>query len=179
MKILEGLQLETDEYCQALERFLQRYDLFQLILQPIDHIAIETADSVSFETFLKRVGTFASSLEYFNDGGRRIASAVLSKSILCGRFGTTDTLEIMEPRPHKVGKDRVGFEHVEFYHHDLDAIRSALQQRGVEFISEENDFHKTVVCVINDLHQEIKFTSSRLLETLKLERDRGLLVQLK
>src|SRR5690349_1913904 len=102
------------EYASALERFRKESDLPEEWFAVPDHLAIKCADPADYERTVQEWLSYADSLSYARLNNRRLASANLSEPILVGVNGQVTWVEIMEPRPEKVGKDPVGIDHMEF-----------------------------------------------------------------
>lgn len=179
MEPLLELQQAAETYTNELSHFLHSYNLGRFITGQVDHMAIKMADTRAYEDYLQKIESLCISLEYMNEGGRRLATALLNQSILFGDYGSTALLEIMEPRPQKIGNDLVGFEHTEFYYPNLKEVKDFLDKRGVVYEDYANPFHAAVACRVNPQNQEVKFTNAPLADSLRRERDGGLLTVIK
>jgi hypothetical protein len=145
-KFMNKLEGEIRDYSAELERYA-KHRLPETLLKKPDHIAIKAFDSPRFEELLEEVKReFSVSdkhivTEVLND--RRIATAFLAGPIAVGSFGEVKLLEIMEPRPEKVGEDKVGLDHFEFLVPNLaDAVmhirRSPIHENDYDVRSNSN-----------------------------------------
>lgn len=117
-----------------------------------DHIAVKCADTADYEATIQAfapVSRFISSIE---TGGRRLGTAQLLNKLSIGQLGRVSIVEIMEPRPEKVGASRVGVEHMEFYYPDFERaerfINDASSPDGETLpyeINLDNTAHQTLI----------------------------------
>jgi hypothetical protein len=84
-----------------------------------------------------------------------------------GDLGEVSWLEIMEPRPEKVGKDFVGLEHIEFYYPDFDEVREALDKYKVSYTQQNNPGHDWINIVLGEAGQEFKLNSRLLSDVVE------------
>ncbi|CAN5457855.1 hypothetical protein BH10PAT3_BH10PAT3_6850 [soil metagenome] len=101
--------------------------------------------------------------------GRRLATTQLTGTMLVGAFGEVSWVEIMEPRPAKVGKDVVGLEHMEFYYPHFDRITDVLKKNMISYEVQNNSGHAWVNIVLNNQRQELKLNDKSLGKTVQGE----------
>lgn len=168
-----SFQIQTDHYAASLADFIAKHELPDEWFLAPDHVAIKGENSAGFEDMLEQLRPMAVRMTVIEMDGRRLATAELKHSLSVRSFGVVDWVEIMEPRPEKVGKDVVGFEHMEFYNPDFDAIRSVLDDRGIKYEMQQNPGHKWVNIVINDSNQELKLNDRTLADVSAEELSNG------
>jgi predicted metalloenzyme YecM len=176
---LDQLQSEANTYTIDLENFLTANELIDLFAPPVDHLAVKLANTEEYESFIEYISIHASAINYIELNNRRIAYAHLIGEIQFGSLGATSYLEIMEPRPEKVGKDKVGFEHIEIINPNLDSIYQRVKAKNLQTEFYDNGFHKAVVLKIDDQGREIKFTDKPIKDVLMLEESQGRLKKIK
>ncbi len=125
-------------------------------------MAIKAEDTHQFDDYLGIFSPLSESMSYIEMNDRRLATAELINPLEFQTIGECRTLEIMEPRPEKVGMDIVGFEHIEMYHEPLEKIEETLKAKNIPYEFTSNPEHRALVVVINDKGQEIKFTDKSL-----------------
>jgi hypothetical protein len=133
----------------------------------------------AYEDFLSEITLSANSIEYIKINDRRIATAILNYKIQVGTLGQTSYLEIMEPRPEKVGKDKVGVDHIEIVNEDIDTVEQELKQKKIEYSRTNNGHHEAIILIIDKLGHEIKITNKSIEQVLQEESQQGLLVKIK
>lgn len=159
---LGELRRVTDVYFEKLKDFMSSHRLEDLLAPPVDYIAIKCADSRDYETYLYFIKSLTLKRSEVMLQGRRITNLVLISPISFGDLGETCCLEVIEPKPEKVGHDLAGFEHIEIYNPDLENVEAKLRDVGVTYERGGNEYHNTIVVKINEQGQEVKFTSVRL-----------------
>ncbi|HTE21430.1 MAG TPA: VOC family protein [Candidatus Limnocylindria bacterium] len=164
---------EAQKYVEGLRRFITVHELPGEWFGVADHVAVKGRDAADFEQLLKLFRPLAQQLTCIDMDGRRLATAWLKEPIAIGNFGSVEWVEIMEPRPEKVGKDVVGFEHMEFYFPDFVAIRAVLDHKGVKYEMEQNPGHQWVDIVINQTGQELKLNNRTLADVIPEELASG------
>lgn len=165
------------EYVQALERFRTEHGLPDNWFAAPDHAAIKCADSADYEAQLREWLPKAAQAQYVHLNGRRLASVLLSESLTAGDFGRVEWLEIMEPRPEKVGIDPVGVDHMEFVFGDFAAARGVLQAKGLGYEAQKNPNHQWLSIVAYG--HEFKLTNKSLAEVVAAELAAGAVTALK
>lgn len=170
MKHLEGLEA----YARDLEEFIDRFVLPEPWFAEPDHIAVKCVDAADFDQTLKTFKDDAEHISYVEMGGRRLATVKLISSISVASLGDVSLVEVMEPRPEKVGRDIVGFEHMEFYYPDFDDVREVLKSRNHPFEMQGNAGHEWVNIVINSRGQEVKLNNRTLADTVAHEANIGI-----
>lgn len=163
---LGSLQRNTVLYLISLRDFFYLHGIKHL-LGPIDHFAYKTANTEHFDYCFSCLEPICVRSHFVTMSNRRLATLELYKPINCEGLGETKLLELMEPRPEKVGKDFIGLEHAEIYHRNLGRIQKELEAQRVNYEVQENPSHRTVVFPINRVGQEIKFTDRSLGEIIK------------
>lgn len=171
--IISNLQKEATSYINSFRSFLIENSLSELLIPPVDHLAIKMKDAKEFEDLLLKINPLSSHISYTYMNNRKIAVAELINPISFGELGETNILEIMEPKPEKSGKDLVGFEHIEIYHPQFDEIEVELKAKNIAYEIKENKMHKSITLKINNNGQEIKYTNNRLKEIVKQELKLG------
>lgn len=172
----ELLQEHANAYFTKLVGFVEANNVADLLVVPVDHLAVKARDSLEYEELIKMIKPLSLELSYVEMDGRRLATAKLKTEVLFGDLGGSSFLELMEPRP---GKEGVGFcgldkglEHIEIFA-DLGKVRELLKRLGIIFEEQKNPNHKAVVLQINPEGQEVKFTDSRLGEIVAKQLQTG------
>ncbi len=165
MKHLEGLE----EYAHDLEEFIDALALPEEWFAVPDHVAIKCADSEHFDTVLEDFKADAEQISFIEMSDRRLATVSLISSISVASLGEVSLVEVMEPKPEKVGRDIVGFEHMEFYYPDFEEVREVLRSRNHPFEMQGNAGHAWVNVIINQQGQELKLNDLTLAETIAHE----------
>lgn len=162
------------EYEQSLTEFVGRYELPETWFSQIDHVAIKCADAADYEATVQQWLPQSQELSYVSLDYRRLASARLSGGVALGRFGHAQWLEIMEPRPEKLGADTVGIDHVEFYFRDFTEVQKELIEKGIKYTPQSNINHDWLSIVINDQGQELKINNRTLANIVAEEASTGI-----
>jgi len=170
---MPDFQAQAAAYAAALSDFFAKYELPPEWFAAPDHLAYKCADSTEFEAILWNVKSISKHLSYIELNNRRLAAAELKEPLKVSGFGEVDWLEIMEPRPERVGSDVIGLEHMEFYFPDFASIRRTLEEKVIAYKMEENPSHVWVNIVINDHGQELKLNNGRLGEVVAREVAEG------
>lgn len=176
--LLDYLVCEGRLYRESLQAFLISNKLEVYGTDPLDHIAIKAKDTVQYESLIELLLPVSLQGSFVSMDNRRIATVDLEKPL---RIGTSDVqcIEIMEPRPEKVGRDYVGFEHAEIYSSHIAKIEEYAKEKGISYEAYTNDSHHAIVFQINDKNQEIKFTDATHIDVLRIEKEHGKLQLLK
>lgn len=176
--------IETSLYRERLQSFVNINRLPARWFNHPDHIAFKSADADGYNELIEQ---FRPQSEHIYEAwidDRRLAAAKLlgTVSIDMGMAGTysdgrVDWVEIMEPRPEKVGQDFVGLEHSEFVSPiGIEPVRSVLENKLSQWAIESNESHRWISVKINDDGQELKITDTPLAtivaEQLKSHRQR-------
>lgn len=109
-----------------------------------DHIAFKAYDKEQYQAMMNATRGYSVRQTVCAQGGRVLGTTELSDPIGLGVFGEIDWVEIMEPRPEKVGKDPVGLDHVEFCFGDFDTVTRVLGLRAILFERQQNESHAWV-----------------------------------
>ena len=174
---LDSIQSAANNYTQSRSQFLESHDLDHP--QSADHLAIKVADSADYDAQLPQLLKMLSSAQYVNLNNRRICTGKLITPITLPGFSQTNFLEILEPRPSKVGTGVVGLEHVEFLVPDLDSVKSALVAKNILPEFHDNGHHRSLIVKFNNLGQELVYTNTPLEQVLVEEQKNGLITRLK
>lgn len=177
--ILRELEGSIESYLADLRSFMREHGVVDLLRGSVDHVAFKAADYAHYSAIVGGIVSKSRLSSFTRMDGRQIATIELVAPISLGELGETYFLEIMEPKPEKVGRDLVGFEHIEIYNPDFEGIMRALRESGVNFEDGGNDYHKTIVLKINEKGQEVKFTNGRLGEIVKRQTKDGISVLIK
>jgi hypothetical protein len=169
---ISKLPFELGDYAQKLSEFERRgNNLARRWLDEPDHVAIKAFNSRAYESLLAQV---EAQMEVDDNiivaelNERRIATAFLTGGLAVGEFGEVHMLEIMEPRPERVGKDKVGLDHVEFLVTDLVGVQRHLRRGQVSFEHQVNSSHEFVSVRFGESHEhEVKFTDTSLADIVK------------
>src|SRR5258706_9885739 len=108
------LTQQVDNYQRELSGFITKNDLPKEWFVKPDHVAFKGAHTKDFERLIAYFKLLATQVSCIDMDGRSLVTAKLTTPVNVGQFGSVQWVEIMEPRPEKVGKDVVGFEHMEF-----------------------------------------------------------------
>ncbi|MDQ3239526.1 MAG: VOC family protein [bacterium] len=179
MDIVQKLQLDANAYLDELTTFLSKNNLTDLVLPPVDHFAYKLQDAPSYEQYLEQIAFYATSVKYIKINERRIATIILKDSISFKHLGQTSCLEVMEPRPQKVGIDFVGLEHIEVLCTNQDELAKKLIQRNISYDLFKSPYHEAIVLKINTKGQEISFTNMPLNDVVALEGKSGKIITIK
>jgi hypothetical protein len=165
---------QLDNYAAELESFIATNSLpNEWFLEP-DHIAIKGVDGTDYEDILESFRPVAKQITYIEMDGRRLGTANLTRPIVAGDLGSVSWVEIMEPRPERIGSDVVGLEHMEFCYPNFDEVTKVLRSRGIEFEPQQNPGHSWINIVINDKGQELKINDRPLAVIVEEEIKSGL-----
>ncbi len=162
------VQTDTSKYAQELYMFFNESHIGHFFHRPVDHLALKAADANQFDNWLEDILSTSTKLSFIISDSRRLATARTKDPIFFPGLGIIKTLEIMEPRPERVGLDLVGLDHIELLR-PLDAIEFHFRMYALPFKTQENESHKTLVLQINKEGQEVKFTEKRLLDIVQDE----------
>jgi len=172
-ELLQTFESAVNGYARSLEDFVDQYDLPKKWFYKPDHLALKCLDNEHYNEAVQAWQTAASQMSYVWLNGRRLASAHLQQPLRLGAFGSVEWLEIMEPRPEKVGKDTVGIDHVEFNFPDFASAKEVLDDRGVVYELQSNPNHEWLIIVINQLGQELKLNNRSLANIVAHELETG------
>jgi hypothetical protein len=176
---MEGFRAEVDQYGYQLGSFRAKARLPEYWFNYPDHIAYKTAGLNNFSDIVAQFSPESKKITVDQVDDRFIAAAELLGGVLVPHIGKIRWVEIMEPRPGKVGIDLVGIDHLEFYVEEgLEAIKKGLDRRGriIPYKFEDNDSHEWIAVKINGVGQEVKFTDTQLAEITENSKPINLLV---
>lgn len=168
---MSNFEARVAAYAEALEDFRVHYELPDEWFDRPDHLAIKCKDSADFEVAIEQWLPKSAELSYVHLNGRRLATALLLEPIAVGNLGTVEWLEIMEPRPEKVGLDPVGIDHMEFEFADFESAQEVLGEKGVEFANQENPNHHWLSILANGY--EFKLNDRVLADIVEEELTNG------
>ncbi len=179
MNFLDTYQTQIEEYSKLLFNFLSQLNLLNILNGQVDHVALKAKDLVNYNSLVKQFLPNSISAQYVNLNNRKIFTSTLDFEIILPQIGRTNEIEVIEPRPEKVGQGFSGFEHIEIYLSDLSALQSKLNHHNIQHDYEDNGFHKAITVKLNSIGQEVKFTNTSLENVLKEEQKEGKLIKLK
>ena len=170
---MDDILEQVGEYEAELSQFVADNELPKEWFGIADHIAVKGADGADFERLVEVFKPQSDQISCIDMDGRRLATAQLTGNISVGKFGNVSWVEIMEPRPEKVGKDVVGMEHMEFYFPDFTKVSRVLDDRKVQYEMQDNPGHHWVNIVINPKGQELKLNNKVLADVVGQEIKTG------
>jgi predicted metalloenzyme YecM len=171
-------QSNLEAFFKDLSTFSKKHQIEAYLQLPIDHIAIKVRSPQLYEQCIEGLKPYVNSFRAIVEGGRHIAIGHLTEPLPLLNYGQTAFLEIMEPRPHLVGLDIVCIDHIEIVHPDLIALQKELEALQLTLKKETTEYHETLVLVINDAGQEVKFCNKFIGDTLIAEAKDGLVYDL-
>jgi hypothetical protein len=174
---MSKFEVQLAEYVQALAAFRVEHNLPGSWFATPDHVAIKCADSTDYEATFQAWIAKAAEAQYAQLNGRRLASMRLTAPLKPGVFGLVEWLEVMEPRPEKVGIDPVGIDHMEFKFEDFGSAATFLDAAGLTYQRQENPGHKWLSIAANC--HEFKLTDKSLAEVVAAELASGTATGLK
>lgn len=170
---IDSLQDEAVLYLKSLNTYFEDNGITELLKPPIDHFAIKALDTNHYEKLLEDLIVFCNRLTYTKIDNRRLATGFLISAIDFGALGNTHIIELMEPKPAVTGKRSVGFEHIELFTPELSTVGQKLREKHVHFSVGGNLYHTTYILLINQEHQELKFTDTKLADVITKEKQEG------
>lgn len=170
----ERLEQLLPAYAEEAKLFFYSYGLADLVIDlPIDHVAIKALNRKVYDDYIKIYLPLSKQISSAVVNDRDLATTQLYEPLDAGTWGQVKLLEIMEPRPNAIATTHDLIDHIELLVSDLEAIKSALINKNVEFSEQSNDQHSTVVVEINEWGQEVKFTSRGLGEIAQKQIQNG------
>lgn len=170
---MSDIKRQIEDYAHELEGFIERHELPSEWFEYPDHVAFKAADSQAFKSLIGTFQPLSEQISYVEMDGRRLATAQLLSHVTLGSFGDIQWVELMEPRPARVGSDVVGFEHAEFYFPNFEAVQKVLSDKEVVYEIQDNPGHSWVNIVINNKGQELKLNNGRLKDIVAKETAKG------
>jgi predicted metalloenzyme YecM len=174
---MKSFKEELASFELDLNSFITRNELPGDWFKSPDHLAIKCADSKDYDQQIQawKKHSETGKMSEVKLHGRRLAVARLLKEIPLTAFGGVYWLEIMEPRPEKIGKGIVGLEHIEFYSTNFDVIQKVLSNKGIEYEmqGQDNPGHSWVNIILNDAGQELKLNDNPLSVVIPQELQDG------
>lgn len=162
---------QMDHYVRELENFIEAHNLPETWFAQPDHIAIKCADDMDYEDTMQEFKDDAEQMTEVRMHGRRLGTVKLISGVALGNFGDVRWIEVMEPRPEKIGKDIIGFDHTEFYVPGFKGILMTFNHRGIHYVMPtDNPEHKSINVIINKVtDHELKFTDRSLADIVTSE----------
>jgi predicted metalloenzyme YecM len=170
---MEQFLEEIKSYLGALSKFATLHQLPDEWFKTADHIAIKAKDEDDFVRLVQTFKPHSLQMSGVYMDNRRLATAQLNGGLNVGRFGQIGWIEIMEPRPEKLGKDVVGVEHMEFLFPEFDSAKLVLDSKKIPYQMEKNPGHEWINIKINSGGQELKLNNRLLAEAVKDEISSG------
>ncbi len=155
---------QIDQYAVELENFISAHNLPEAWFAQPDHVAIKCADGMDYEDTMEEFKGEAKQRTEVEMHGRRLGTVKLISSVALGNFGDISWIEVMEPRPEKVGKDLVGLDHAEFHFPNFKPVKITFNMRGIHYkIPDDNPEHQSINVIINKVtDHEVKFNDKTL-----------------
>ncbi len=144
----------------------------------IDHVGIKAYDKADYESCLSAAMAASSDLYEIEMNNRRIAIIVLTQPLDIMGQGIR-YIELMEPRPEKVGNDTVGLDHTEVYVPDFESAVGLVDSSGEAHEYYDNGHHKALVFKIGKNGEEIKISDTPIQRGIEDELSSGELKKLK
>lgn len=164
----ERLQQLLLAYSDEVKFFFHAYGLGNLVLdKPVDHVAVKALNRNEYELYLQEYLPISKRLSYEAVSNRDLATAELYDPLDCGEFGSTSTLEIMEPKPNAAVTTHDMIDHFELLVDDLETVKQQLSEKDIDYNYQKNPNHTALVVAINEWDQEIKFTDKRLTDIVE------------
>lgn len=163
----------VQKYGEELQQFVAEHNLPLVWFAEPDHVAFKAGDSSSFELLIESFEPISSRISAIHMDGRRLATAELNTSVQVLGFGAVRLVELMEPRPEKVGVDYVGLEHMEFYYPNFEEVKTRLDTHKIAYSEQSNSGHSWINIVLNAAGQELKLNDKLLADTVAEEITRG------
>jgi len=174
---MQDFEAQVTAYAKSIESFRTNHSLPDAWFAAPDHLAIKCADSTGYEATVAEWLPKSAELYFVHLNGRRLASARLLAPIVVGNLGQVEWLEIMEPRPEKVGVDPVGVDHMEFGFSDFTAAASVLALKGIKSERQENPNHQWLSIIAGG--REFKLNNRTLADVVAEEIASGNATKLK
>ena len=170
---LDAVRSAADSSAHELELYVESRGLrHEWFAQP-DHIAFKFAGAADFEEGMNSIAVDTDSLSYIKLDDRRLASARLLAPVAFGSFGEIWWVELMEPRPEKVGKDVVGPDHIEFYYPNFEEVAQKLGAEGIRYDYQENPNHAWLSFWLQPSEFEIKLNNGTMAKMVAREEADG------
>lgn len=173
---MKNFEQAVKDYEWRLGRFIRAHELPKEWFAAPDHLAIKCFDAADYESErnIWRPLTIQGKISEIVMNNRRLGTAELAAAVSVGMLGKVTWIEIMEPRPEKVGKDVVGLEHMEFCYPNFAEVTAHLDKQGIEYKMEENPGHAWVNIVLNKYGQELKINNRTLADVVPQELADGI-----
>lgn len=171
----QQLAVQFVPYNAALRAFLRRHSLAKSIHElRLDHIAFKCADTAHYASICRGLlddNNVRTVYEMTMPGeGRRIAAAALQTPLAAHALdplwhpdmSQCQLIEIIEPRPERVGKDAVGIDHSEVLVDtalDLHLWSNRLQALSIDWMLESNPKHDWLSVPLDARGWELELTN--------------------
>lgn len=187
--------LQFEAYNDSLQKFLQQHDLAAAVsaLQ-LDHLAFKCKDADHYRSVMTSLLQDKRVLEIFEiamPDKRRISAVIFGEAPLVGvlwdpaahpGIENCRLLEIIEPRPERVGADVVGIDHIEVLVKSEDELRTweaRLKRLAIACEIESNPRHKWLSAPLRPRRSELEFTNVPFMHIVKDELAAGHAVRLR
>jgi predicted metalloenzyme YecM len=167
---MTSFQTQCKVYADILRDFLVEHAALR---GSVDHIAYKCKDAQEFDGVIAEWLPNVAQCHYIILNNRRLASARFTVPIDLAGVGPVAWLEIMEPRPSKVGQDFVGVEHAEIVVEDLERIAALCDEKKIAYTRYSNPRHSAVVVSLSPQGHEIKFTDSSIADIVVDQHQAG------
>lgn len=165
---------EIYRFISVLDKFIDNYELPNEWFVAPDHLAIKCADALDYAFRIEELIPDASQTSEIVLDKRRLAALKLVSPIDLGNNRQLLWLEVMEPRPEKLGKSLIGLEHIEFIFPDFEKVIELLNNRKIKFTLQQNLGHAWINIVINQSGQELKLNDRLLSDIVAEEIAKGI-----
>lgn len=174
------------KFADEVSSFFVQPGLERLLVGGLDHLAVKTKDQLDYQKYKNEILPLCLAMTEADLDGRKIATAKLDQAIVLTNstgqeLGRAFHLEIMEPRPTKIGRDLIGLDHIEFAIESF--ARAQEQLRSLDIPTNQGDgedqYQHTVVVRINNRGQEVKLSDEPLSQLVIKELAEGKAKQLK
>lgn len=164
---MADFEVQLAAYAQAIETFRLKHNLPDEWFAKPDHVAIKCADGADYVAEMRAWLPKAAQAQYVQLNGRRLGSLRLMQPMQAGNLGQIEWLEIMEPRPEKVGVDPVGVDHMEFVYGDYEAAAKVLEAKAVSYEPQGNPSQQWLSVEAGG--REFKLTGKKLADVVAAE----------
>ncbi|MDD5098780.1 MAG: VOC family protein [Candidatus Colwellbacteria bacterium] len=174
---VEWLSKELAAYFNRLREFISDHEWVDRKFS-IDHIGIKAHDEADYKACLLSIMPIADMVYEIEMNNRKLAIIVLARP-LDSEGGAIRYIELMEPRPEKVGKDTVGLDHTEIYVFDFEKVAGLAEKAGEPYEYYDNGHHKALVFKIGEKNEEIKLSDTPMERVIEEELASGELKKIK
>lgn len=167
---MNNFETQCNTYGDLLRKFLGEHHKLK---GPIDHLAYKCADGQDFHNVMMEWLPECLHSSYIILNNRKLASVHLRDPIDLGDLGSVAWLEIMEPRPNKVGHDFVGVEHTEIVKEDLEQVARYCDDNKIPYTRYSNPRHSAIVVALSSDGHEVKFTDTAMADIVSDQHQAG------